>query len=76
MDFQIMAAAQAFGHKITATSPLSSIIVKRVFPPLPIQDAIEDEGISNYVRDYTITNWHPVGTCSMGPNLIFDKVSG
>ncbi|KAH8815544.1 putative choline dehydrogenase [Xylogone sp. PMI_703] len=68
VDFQIMVAAQTFGHKITKTSPLSSIIVKRVFPPLPSPEvAPEDEDFSDYVRNYTITDWHPVGTCAMGP---------
>jgi choline dehydrogenase-like flavoprotein len=82
IDFQIMVAAQEFGHKITKTSPLSSIIVKRVFPPLPtsalksrcdlhptsnLATVPEDEDFSDYVRNYTITDWHPVGTCAMGP---------
>lgn len=67
VDFQIMVAAQAFGHKITKTPPLSSIIVKRVFPPLPENGNYDEEDLSEYVRNHTITDWHPVGTCSMGP---------
>jgi choline dehydrogenase-like flavoprotein len=67
VDFQIMVAAQAFGHKITTTSPLSLIIVKRVFPPLPENGKNEEQDLSDYVRNHTITDWHPVGTCSMGP---------
>lgn len=72
VDFQIMAAAQAFGHKITTTEPLSSIIVKRVFPPPP-SSLSEEENLSDYVRNYTITDWHPVGTCSMGPKPTVDQ---
>lgn len=67
VDFQIMVAAQNFGHKITRTSPLSSVIVKQVFPPLPENEQVEKEDLSDYVRNHTITDWHPVGTCSMGP---------
>jgi choline dehydrogenase-like flavoprotein len=67
VDFEIMAAAQKFGHKICSTEPLSSIIVKRVFPPeIPDSPSTTEEDFSAWVRDYTITDWHPVGTCAMG----------
>ncbi len=77
LDFEIMVQAQKFGHKICCTSPLSSIIVRRVFPPEPPAAASpsaaaslsghdEEEDFSDWVRNYTITDWHPVGTCSMG----------
>lgn len=64
VDFQTMVESQAFAHKITTTTPLSSIIVKRVFPPLPTKG---EDNFEEYVRNYTITDWHPVGTCAMGP---------
>jgi GMC oxidoreductase len=66
IDFMTMVEAQAFAHKITTTDPLSSIIVKRVFPPLPEEDD-KEEDFSDYVRNYTVTDWHPIGTCAMGP---------
>ncbi|KAL8961606.1 MAG: hypothetical protein Q9193_001865 [Seirophora villosa] len=66
VDFMTMAAAQKFGHKICDTKPLKDIIVKRVFPPLPPDDAREEESWVEWVRDTTITDWHPVGTCAMG----------
>lgn len=73
IDFQMMAEAQKFGHRICSTEPLSSIFVERVWPPQKVKAKIEgdtttvvDEDFSDWVRNYTITDWHPVGTCSMG----------
>ncbi|KAI4138522.1 MAG: hypothetical protein LQ341_004631, partial [Variospora aurantia] len=79
VDFLTMAAAQKFGHRICETRPLKDIIVKRVFPPLSLpqsQDKAaeqekeekeeEEENWEQWVRDTTITDWHPVGTCAMG----------
>ena len=68
VDFQVMAAAQRFGHKICCTPPLSKIIRQRVFPAPSTKDiSIEDdEDFSAWLRDSTITDWHPVGTCAMG----------
>lgn len=65
VDFLTMAAAQKFGHKICETKPLKEIIVKRVFPPLP-KNQEEEETWEDWVKDTTITDWHPVGTCAMG----------
>ena len=66
VDFLMMAAAQRFGHKICSTSPLADIIVKRVFPPAPNDEDLETEDFAAWVRDVTMTDWHPVGTCAMG----------
>ncbi|KAF2703506.1 GMC oxidoreductase [Pleomassaria siparia CBS 279.74] len=69
-DFQIMSYAQNFADKICRTAPLSQIIKKRVFPPeppkLPGQEEAEEEDFAPFVRDTTITDWHPIGTCAMG----------
>ena len=65
IDFEIMVAAQKFGVKICETEPLSQIIIRRVFPPASSAGR-EDEDLAEFVRNYTITDWHPVGTCSMG----------
>jgi len=65
IDFQTMVESQVFSHKITTTAPLSSMIVKRVFPPLPEKGKEDD--LHEYVRNYTTTDWHPIGTCAMGP---------
>jgi choline dehydrogenase-like flavoprotein len=71
IDFLSMVAAQKFGHKICSTPPLADMIVERVFPPAPMSthagtDSDEDEDFSAWVRDNTITSFHPVGTCAMG----------
>ena len=71
VDFLTMVAAQRFGHRICDTKPLKDIIIKRVFPPLPEkaaegETAEEEEQWEDWVRDTTITDWHPVGTCAMG----------
>ena len=66
VDFQTMVAAQKFGHKICSTAPLSSIIRERVFPAPSKDISSDDEDFSAWVRDSTITDWHPVGTCAMG----------
>lgn len=72
VDFLTMVAAQAFGHRICSTAPLRNIIRGRVYPAPSIEPASditavgEAEDFSQWVRDSTITDWHPVGTCAMG----------
>lgn len=72
VDFLTMVAAQAFGHRICSTAPLRNIIRGRVYPAPSTQPASgiaavgEAEDFSQWVRDSTITDWHPVGTCAMG----------
>jgi choline dehydrogenase-like flavoprotein len=65
IDFDVIVKAHEFGDKIHQTLPMSDIVVKRVFPPLPA-DGQKTDWIS-YVRDTAITDWHPVGTFSMLP---------
>ena len=64
VDFKMMVASQAYANKICSTAPLSEIIVERVYPPSDPTDP--DYDFSTWVRDSTITDWHPVGTCAMG----------
>lgn len=72
VDFLTMVAAQAFAHRICSTAPLRNIIRGRVFPAPSAKPATdvaavdEAEDFSQWVRDSTITDWHPVGTCAMG----------
>ncbi|KAL9129465.1 MAG: hypothetical protein Q9217_002099 [Psora testacea] len=71
IDFKIMLLCQSFADSICRTEPLSSIIRERVFPP-PVGGADADadadsfDDFTHWVRDTTITDWHPVGTCGMG----------
>ncbi|CAL8585077.1 hypothetical protein XPA_010655 [Xanthoria parietina] len=80
IDLEMMASAQKFAHKIVSTKPLTDIIVKRAWPPPPAaapcsssQDSHnsrhenDEEDFTEWVRDNTTTDWHPVGTCAMGP---------
>ena len=67
VDFQVMVASQKFANRICSTKPLADIIVSRVFPPASLPAAAPDEeDFADWVRDSTITDWHPVGTCAMG----------
>ncbi|KAF5854966.1 hypothetical protein ETB97_010477 [Aspergillus alliaceus] len=61
IDFEVMKMGQRLTERISTTQPLSNIIRSRVFPPT-------SEGVEydEFVRNYTITDWHPVGTCAMG----------
>ncbi|KAL8850398.1 MAG: hypothetical protein Q9221_004630 [Calogaya cf. arnoldii] len=84
IDLQMMASAQHFAHKIVSTKPLSDIIVERVWPPLPSPSTSqnhhnnndnnkdvkeeEEEDFTEWVENNTTTDWHPVGTCAMGPS--------
>ncbi|KAL8786500.1 MAG: hypothetical protein Q9213_002727 [Squamulea squamosa] len=67
VDLEMMASAQKFAHRIVSTRPLADIIVGRVWPPSPQNGNQEQEDFADWVRDNTITDWHPVGTCAMGP---------
>ena len=70
IDFKMMVASQAYADKICSTPPLSDIILQRVYPPPPppSSDPTDDSAydFTSWVRDSTITDWHPVGTCAMG----------
>jgi choline dehydrogenase-like flavoprotein len=62
LDREVMAAAQAFGDRICRTAPMKDLVRRRVYPPEEV-----DCDWKTWVRDNTITDWHPVGTCSMLP---------
>ena len=68
VDFELMVTSQSFAHKICQTSPLADIIVSRVYPPTAAEEQKneEEQDFSSWVRDSTISDWHPVGTCAMG----------
>lgn len=64
VDFKMMVASQAYADKICSTPPLSDIIVSRVYPPSDPTDP--NYNFADWVRNSTITDWHPIGTCAMG----------
>ena len=59
VDFEIMVEALEYANKICATKPLAEIIQQRVYPP-------EDQPLKDWVREASMTCWHPIGTCAMG----------
>ena len=64
LDLKMMIASQAYADKICSTPPLSDIILSRVYPPADPTDPAPN--FTAWVRDSTITDWHPIGTCAMG----------
>lgn len=64
VDFKVMVESQKFANQICQTKPLADIIVERVYPPQEAEG--DDYDFADWVRDSTITDWHPVGTCAMG----------
>ncbi|KAE8314359.1 hypothetical protein BDV41DRAFT_534162 [Aspergillus transmontanensis] len=67
VDLEVMKIGQRLTKRICATKPLSDIICSRVFPPMSDSDTPgEMDEYDEFVRNYTITDWHPIGTCAMG----------
>ena len=62
VDLEIQELCAQFGQKIATTKPLKDFINKRVWPS---EDAGNEE-LKDWMVDNTVTDWHPVGTCSMG----------
>lgn len=64
VDAEIIKECIRFGQKIAQTYPLASIIRA---PANPTSDTVGDDAkLRDWVKDNTITDWHPVGTCGMG----------
>ncbi|KAI5860686.1 putative choline dehydrogenase [Durotheca rogersii] len=67
-DLDIITAGTIFAAKIPLQPPLNSIIARRVFPPEEGEGAPgSEEDWRRFIRDTTVTDWHPVGTCAMLP---------
>lgn len=62
LDFEVQRVCAAFGRMITETPPLRDFVQKRVWPA---ENVSEDE-LGEWILENTVTDWHPVGTCSMG----------
>ncbi|CAH0056012.1 unnamed protein product, partial [Clonostachys solani] len=63
IDLEAMVHSIQFAEEIVRSKPLSNLIGPRVFPPTSITT---DDEYRDWVGKTTITDWHPVGTCSMG----------
>jgi choline dehydrogenase-like flavoprotein len=64
LDADIIKECIRFGQKIAQTRPLADIIRAPVNPtPHTVS---HDSLLRDWVKEHTITDWHPVGTCGMG----------
>ncbi|KAK0264021.1 hypothetical protein LTR35_017449 [Friedmanniomyces endolithicus] len=67
LDLEIQClCAEFIGQKIVSTAPLKDMIHKRVSPPA---EASNGDELKEWIVDNTITDWHPIGSCSMGGYL-------
>ena len=64
-DAQAMIDGQRFFLRAFQTSPLAERI-QAISIPNP--DDLSDEGIMKHCRRFVKTNYHPAGTCRMGPS--------
>jgi choline dehydrogenase len=64
-DIRTLSAGLRYLRRVTETAPFSQM-VSRLAAPAPALFA-DDEMLASYVRSVTGTNWHPVGSCRMGP---------
>ena len=63
-DAQQMIAAQRFFLRVFQTKPLSDRVEKIAIPK---SDDLSDEAIWKHCTRFVKTNYHPSGTCRMGP---------
>ncbi|KAF7561393.1 hypothetical protein G7046_g2757 [Stylonectria norvegica] len=64
LDVEVMKECARFLEKMVCTAPLSDIIRG---PASPSAATLEDDDrLREWILQNTITDWHPVGTCSMG----------
>ncbi|KAK6334454.1 hypothetical protein TWF730_003669 [Orbilia blumenaviensis] len=64
VDLYTMVEAQKFADSIARENPLNAnVIGQRVFPPEPAPGTETDW--EQFVKDFTISDWHPIGTCAM-----------
>ncbi|KAK7914011.1 hypothetical protein PG985_011714 [Apiospora marii] len=71
LDLELMVHCARFANRICSTQPLASIIRSRAspapFPPAKESEDKNDEEVwRKWLRENTISDWHPVGTCAMG----------
>ncbi|KAK8064548.1 hypothetical protein PG994_007186 [Apiospora phragmitis] len=72
LDLELMVHCARFAHKICDAQPLASIIRSRASPPAVASQSTangennDDEAWRQWLRENTISDWHPVGTCAMG----------
>jgi choline dehydrogenase len=63
-DLRLEIAGLRFAREIMAQQPLASRITHEM---LPGKNVTSDADLGDHCRRTVKTNWHPVGTCRMGP---------
>ena len=63
-DLRLEIAGLRFAREILKQTPLSKRISHEMLPGPSVTD---DAGLGEHCRRTVKTNWHPVGTCRMGP---------
>ena len=63
-DLRLEIAGLRYARRILAERPLADLVA---YEMLPGKDVTDDEGLAAHCRRTVKTNWHPVGTCRMGP---------
>jgi choline dehydrogenase-like flavoprotein len=66
LDLELQVQGARFGQKLVQTEPLARLIKG---PAWPASAELDDEELTQWVVDNTITDWHPVGSCAMGGSL-------
>lgn len=64
-DLRLEIAGLRYARQILAAKPLAQRITHEM---LPGKDVTDDAGLAAHCRKTVKTNWHPVGTCRMGPD--------
>ena len=64
-DLRLEIAGIRFARRLLAERPLSGLIAHEMLPGAGVT---EDADIARHCRRTVKTNWHPVGTCRMGPD--------
>ena len=64
-DLRIEIEGIRYARRILAERPLSKLIS---YEMLPGKDVVDSNDIAEHCRRTVKTNWHPVGTCRMGPD--------
>jgi choline dehydrogenase len=64
-DLRLEIAGLRYARDILRSNPLAQKVSHEI---LPGKDVINDDDLAAHCRRTVKTNWHPVGTCGMGPD--------
>ena len=64
-DLRLQVAAVRFGREVINTAPLRDLVATEMMPGA---DKVSDADLEEHCQRTVKTNYHPVGTCRMGPD--------